>query len=501
MTPPRHHAPLPTRPTLAEASAYQASLGTYGLTSWGEYLPASATWIPEAPLFAGADEGTGLHEKLDQETLPPDALLEASGNPWRAVLELSLAQPQTLILHTYWFSGWRATIDGDDVPVEPDERGLLSIDVPAGERQVVVRWGRTPLRALADGLSVVSAVILLGAALWPDRKSAPARVPERPRPAHHDRSLVTPLLAISGVLMLLLAGKTLVLDRVDSPLLRHAGAGGLRGVAVPPWGHAENALRLVGYDMEPDGRVALYWQALAPVDVDYVTAIQVSDMRGVPLATMHNVHPGLVPTTRWEPGDLVRDVQAIELPDAELPMAYRLSAQILHPDTQEPLAWLDAPAPGVDDVPITIVRLPDPEPTIPGEARPVGVLFGDAIELEEAAVPAASMTGESVDYVLVWRAHASSVHDYTVFVHLLDAEGQLAANDDGQPLEGLYPTSVWEPGEVVVDGRTLTADLPPGEYQLVVGLYRLETGERLSATAAGGPVGDSVSLGTLIVSE
>jgi hypothetical protein len=127
------------------------------------------------------------------------------------------------------------------------------------------------------------------------------------------------------------------------------------------------------------------------------------------------------------------------------------------------------------------------------------VLFGDLIELERAAFPATTRAGQPVEYTLVWRARAKIADDYTVFLHLLDADGQLVANDDGQPLGALYPTSVWEPGEVVVDARVLGADLPPGDYQVEAGLYQLDTGERLATSGAGEPLGDRVALGTLTI--
>jgi hypothetical protein len=49
---------------------------------------------------------------------------------------------------------------------------------------------------------------------------------------------------------------------------------------------------------------------------------------------------------------------------------------------------------------------------------------------------------------------------------------------------------------VIVDERSLSlAGLPVGEYRLVVGLYRPDTGARLPAVDSGGaPLGDSLTL-------
>ena len=43
---------------------------------------------------------------------------------------------------------------------------------------------------------------------------------------------------------------------------------------------------------------------------------------------------------------------------------------------------------------------------------------------------------------------------------------------------GIYPTSLWDVSEIIVDEHEIS-DLPPGRYTLQVGLYRPETGKRL----------------------
>jgi len=88
-------------------------------------------------------------------------------------------------------------------------------------------------------------------------------------------------------------------------------------------------------------------------------------------------------------------------------------------------------------------------------------------------------SNEITALTLYWQANAIPRSDYTVFVHLLDSTGQLVGQADGPPAAGAYPTSLWEPGEIIVDRHQL-----PGrrQYESVhIGLYRTDTGERLSA--------------------
>jgi hypothetical protein len=69
---------------------------------------------------------------------------------------------------------------------------------------------------------------------------------------------------------------------------------------------------------------------------------------------------------------------------------------------------------------------------------------------------------------------------------------------DGQPCDGQAPTLLWVPGETVDDVVSLAVpdDLQPGDYSVVVGMYRAEDLARcLTLDAAGRPVAE-VSLGT-----
>ncbi|HUW95733.1 MAG TPA: hypothetical protein VMW58_08090, partial [Anaerolineae bacterium] len=98
-------------------------------------------------------------------------------------------------------------------------------------------------------------------------------------------------------------------------------------------------------------------------------------------------------------------------------------------------------------------------------------------------------------------AHASD--DYVVFVHLLDGDGRLMTQHDGEPVGGFRSTTTWQIGETVEDkhGILIPQGTPSGEYRLVAGMYLPATGERLPATGEGGELGeDSVFLATIRVS-
>jgi hypothetical protein len=83
---------------------------------------------------------------------------------------------------------------------------------------------------------------------------------------------------------------------------------------------------------------------------------------------------------------------------------------------------------------------------------------------------------------LYWQAAAPLPDDYTVFVHLRAADGFVRSQADSPPVSGRYPTSQWEPGEIIQDIHLLPAgeDFSQVDH-LAIGLYDPATGERLPA--------------------
>ena len=87
-------------------------------------------------------------------------------------------------------------------------------------------------------------------------------------------------------------------------------------------------------------------------------------------------------------------------------------------------------------------------------------------------------------------------------MHLLAPNGTLKGQIDVWPKDGTYPTSQWRPGEAFEDHYLLyiDPDAPPGDYQVEIGWYLLETMQRLPVLdAQGQAVDDKVLLSGLTV--
>lgn len=145
-----------------------------------------------------------------------------------------------------------------------------------------------------------------------------------------------------------------------------------------------------------------------------------------------------------------------------------------------------------------------PRPATPGDAVFGGNLrlLGFTLKATTPAGPGVYRAGGNLPVSLFWDMDVPPPADYSMFLHLCqDCESPPAAGDDGPPLEGYLPTSTWLPGSPARDDRAiaLPADLPPGRYTLLLGVYRPDDpspNARLTVVGAGA-VGD----GRLVLGE
>jgi hypothetical protein len=95
--------------------------------------------------------------------------------------------------------------------------------------------------------------------------------------------------------------------------------------------------------------------------------------------------------------------------------------------------------------------------------------------------------GESITFVLYWRALQPTDVAYSVYNHLTPLDTHdIVAQVDSPPLPGeRRPTTTWSDPDETFVSRPFTLmigeDVPPGGYRLLTGFYRLDTGERLLA--------------------
>ncbi|HEC22619.1 MAG TPA: phospholipid carrier-dependent glycosyltransferase [Chloroflexi bacterium] len=257
---------------------------------------------------------------------------------------------------------------------------------------------------------------------------------------------------------------------------------------VPPllerldWRYGE-VVRLVGYDMESrvivagqERRVTLCWETLARPEIDYAFALHFVGPENRLVGARDSYHGlGRYPSSVWRTGDLFCDEVGVSVaPDLEPAQIYQIEISVYDPDTLVRLPVYDSS--GAEAPPFAgWVKAPS-HAEIPSTALPVDVVFGDKIALRGYAPGTGSLT-------LYWEALTAPQEDLTVFVHVVDGDGNIVAQDDSLPRQGRYPTRAWDAGEIIADEHPVS--LPASASRIYVGLYRAATGERLPAMAGG----------------
>ncbi len=121
-----------------------------------------------------------------------------------------------------------------------------------------------------------------------------------------------------------------------------------------------------------------------------------------------------------------------------------------------------------------------PKSQVETVSAPLPVRFGDSITLHNATLSSKSVQpGDVLGVTLTWMTDQPLTRRYKVFVQLLDEQGRLIAQHDGEPGNNMAITTTWQPGRPVTDshGLLVPVDAPPGDYTLIVGLYDLNNAE------------------------
>ncbi len=112
----------------------------------------------------------------------------------------------------------------------------------------------------------------------------------------------------------------------------------------------------------------------------------------------------------------------------------------------------------------------EPSSAVPTLGHEIDAAFGDQIKL----LGITAEQSQPYRLTLYWQATSPERKNYHVRLRLVDAQGQVWWEDSGaHPVGGYYPTGAWTQNEVVSDFHEvdIEPDLPPGSYDLEVGLF------------------------------
>ncbi len=222
-----------------------------------------------------------------------------------------------------------------------------------------------------------------------------------------------------------------------------------------------------------------YWEALEPINENYFVFNHLLGRDLRPVGKEHG-YPGSgsYPTSLWPVGRIIASTEWLRVDaGAQVPVLGRMAVGVYRPQDELALTPMTADGTHLELVIAGQVKIAAPKRPEATPPNPVTFSVGDLTEL----VGYETGAGETIQVTLYWQATAAPPEDFTVLIHLLDPAGTLRGQGDGTPVNGDYPTSYWEPGEVIVDEHAviMDPDAPPGRYRLAVGLYRPGDGTRL----------------------
>jgi hypothetical protein len=91
--------------------------------------------------------------------------------------------------------------------------------------------------------------------------------------------------------------------------------------------------------------------------------------------------------------------------------------------------------------------------------------------------------GEAVQLTLYWQSQIAMDRNWSIFVHLVDADGVIVAQRDRYPGQGALATTLLRPGQMFADDYVIPVPATaysPVDARLEVGLYDLSDSARLT---------------------
>jgi hypothetical protein len=246
--------------------------------------------------------------------------------------------------------------------------------------------------------------------------------------------------------------------------------------------------QITGYDL-PARQLApgdalpltLYFSAPVTPTVDYTVSVRLAAADGGS-AAQSTLTPGgdAFPPTAWRAGETLRIPASLSIDPAAATGAHRLHVTVYA--GAEPVADFDLGEIEISGRPRLLAAPPIDQP---GAAS-----FGEVVRLAGVnAAPAMTATpGAPIRLTLIWQPITTGERPLVRFVQVLDASGQLVAQQDTVPCEGACPATAWLAGEYLLDPVEvmLPAETPAGEYRLIAGWYDADSQQRLRGIDATG---------------
>lgn len=224
------------------------------------------------------------------------------------------------------------------------------------------------------------------------------------------------------------------------------------------------------YSTDDSVRLTLYWQVLRQSSDDNSIHLTLVDDHGQEIGR-YVTYPGAgsLRTSRWHAGFIYPDEYLIKISGAaygRYPFDLRVEWRGGARSTSIPATNADGAViePVLLDIgAVVTARLQQPASVyseIPLDSQPV---FDETIRLESF-----KPNLRHNEVAIGWKAESTPEENYTVFAHLLDADGNIVSQDDNTPR---LPTKYWRWGESFTTSHRFDPAYNMLDYQVAVGLY------------------------------
>lgn len=457
---------------------YEYFTANVGTTIRTDYLPR---WVDPRPytsevfwqsVATRSPEGSKPAPIVLEGQVASRQLIAVKPTSERWIIEVT-SPAALLAFHTYYCPGWQAQVDGQPAQIEAlPGLGYIGLRLGPGRHQVSLSLGRTRAQLIAEALSALATIGLLGLLILDRSYNKPAAtVAAVPSLSAPTKAVATGAVIVTLVALLLLAvvmrllslrhpeqqllDLTMDFDRI--PYLHHN----------PDGVHFGDVARLMSYDLSSEAvqtgealTVTTHWQG-AQSDAILARLALVS-----PAQHLFSIPQAVAVSEKALSGAAIQHV--LQIPPQIPRGVYLLSLQLYN--RQGEIRAVNAQGETLGTIYLLPVHVSGE--TLAGESESVLQRFGDCIALSSAeTIQPASGT---LEITLTWHVLASPPQNYKTALRLSDATGWEVARLDTQPGYGFYPTAMWRPDEMVCDHYTLPLDdgTPPGmQYRLDVTLY------------------------------
>ena len=427
-----------------------------GAIEGGERLSSVQEFKPK-----WADVNLLLDDSTIDDSISPDVVLHQA-NSFAYDMTVTTPDNTPLRLNSFYFPGWKATTDTDaNLRTYPSTNlGLLTIDIPSGQHHIFVSKSETGLERLAEIISLITLLLLIGL-LW--RFSSPRWVAVFPA-----------LLFVGAVVVNLWTPELEAVLPVQESL-------------------AESSLRLIGIRYQQTEPAYLnvypYYQVTEEGIDDLQFTWRLVDSSDETIVTYTSLpFYNTKSTEDWAANSLVNDALMLPLP-AKMPAGdYRLMLTVT---SEKPPSYQTAASP------VTVAELSlnaTNNPAVTGSMlsnvtfEDGSVLVGADLQVNRKPIvlsdelPVTARAGDYLRYELFWRGSNRPLGNNIGFIHLTDEHDQALIEMDQLPGPIMNPSAKWDATHSFPDTYLLRIprNAQSGIYWPRVGLYDSETEERLS---------------------